>query len=85
MKVTQPLRGAEHRQAVGWGHRGHCGSGTDGIGVIPRTAENTQEADEVAGDKENGKANEEIREERPEDKDASIKELCPPPSHRAGV
>ena len=40
---------------------------------------------EVAGDKENGKTNEEIREERPEDKDASIKDTRPPPLHRAGM
>ena len=70
---------------VGWGHRGHSGSGTDGTGVILRTAGNIREAEEVIEDKESGNATGEIREERPEDKDVLLKVLHPPPLHRAGV
>ena len=43
------------------------------------------EDEEDEEDKENAEMSVELREERPEDKDDSIKELHLPPSHRAGM
>ena len=51
---------------VGWGHRGRCGSGTDGTGETLRMAEVMTEDAEADRGRASVSSHEGIKEERPD-------------------